>query len=46
MLRGAEDRILIVEDQAPVRRLIALWLRRHGFIVLETSGATQPWHCC
>ena len=41
MLRGAEDRILIVEDQAPVRRLIALWLRRHGFIVLETSGATQ-----
>jgi len=41
MPQGAEDRILIVEDQAPMRRLIALWLRRHGFVALEASHADQ-----
>jgi DNA-binding response OmpR family regulator len=41
MLRGAGDRILVIEDQAPVRRLIALWLRRHGFVVLPSSDATK-----
>ncbi len=41
MARGAEDRILIVEDQAPVRRLIAMWLRRAGFVALEAGHAAQ-----
>jgi DNA-binding response OmpR family regulator len=34
-------RVLLVEDNAPMRRLIALWLRRSGFIVLEASHASQ-----
>jgi len=32
---------LVVEDYAPVRRLIALWLRREGFVALEAGNAAQ-----
>jgi DNA-binding response OmpR family regulator len=41
MPQGAEHRILIVEDHVPVRRLIALWLRHHGFVALEAGHAAQ-----
>ncbi|HKE28732.1 MAG TPA: response regulator [Bryobacteraceae bacterium] len=35
----------MVEDQAPMRRLIALWLRRNGFIAFEAGDAAQGLAC-
>jgi len=34
-------RILVVEDQAPVRRLIARWLDRNGFVTFEVAHAGE-----
>jgi DNA-binding response OmpR family regulator len=34
-------RVLIVEDNEPVRHMIALLLRRNGFIALEAGNAAQ-----
>ena len=39
MLSSSECRILVVEDQAPVRRLIARWLERNGFATFEAGHA-------
>lgn len=33
--------ILLVEDDAPVRRVISEWLRRSGYEVLEASSAAE-----
>ena len=41
MPRGGACRVLVVEDQAAMRRLISLWLRRNGFIALEAVDAMQ-----
>ncbi|HUK16248.1 MAG TPA: response regulator [Bryobacteraceae bacterium] len=41
MPSGSRRRILIVEDQAPVRRLIALWLHRNGFVTFEVGHAGE-----
>lgn len=41
MPQSGECRVLVVEDQAPMRRLICLWLRRNGFIALEAADAVQ-----
>lgn len=34
-------RVLVVEDNAPVRHMIALLLRKNGFIALEAGNAAQ-----
>jgi len=34
-------RVLVVEDNEPVRHMIALLLRRNGFIALEAGNAAQ-----
>lgn len=41
MTHSGKWRVLLLEDHASLRRLIALWLRRRGFIVLESSHASQ-----
>ena len=45
MLNSGEGRVLVVEDQAPMRRLIVLWLRRNGFVVFEAADAEQGLAC-
>jgi len=36
--RDGHETVLVVEDEAPVRRLVASVLTRHGYRVLEASG--------
>jgi twitching motility two-component system response regulator PilH len=33
--------ILVVEDNAPQLRVLAIWLQRHGHTVLEAAGGQQ-----
>jgi len=38
---GVGRRVLVVEDQQPVREVIAAILRRNGYEVLEANGARE-----
>ena len=40
-VRGGSERILLVEDDAPVRRLARLTLERAGYDVLEASSGVE-----
>ena len=39
--RGGSERILVVEDEAPLRRLASQSLRRQGYEVLEAGDASE-----
>jgi DNA-binding response OmpR family regulator len=45
VLRNEECRVLVVEDQDSVRRLIALWLSENGFVALEASNGSEGLNC-
>ncbi len=43
--RGGSERILVVEDEAPLRRLASQSLRRQGYEVFEAGDASEAlWH--
>jgi signal transduction histidine kinase len=41
--RGA--RVLVVDDEAPVRGVVARVLTRDGYAVVEAADARRPWRC-
>lgn len=48
-MRGVDNEskatLLVVEDEKPLRTLLARWLRDAGYACLEANDATEAWKC-